>query len=102
MEEPIYMLNAIWFKEHGGREKYQEYGAAAYPLLKKAGAEGLPRFYPEEELVGQWDPDVFFVVKYPNKAAFESMISSPEYQKIKHLREDAIEKSLLIRCKPFE
>ncbi|NWN90276.1 DUF1330 domain-containing protein [Marinobacter adhaerens] len=102
MEEPIYMLNALWLKEEGGKEKYLEYGAAANALLKKAGGEVQENYYPEKSIIGEWDPDVFFLVKYPSKAAFEAMVKSPEYQEILHLREDAIEKSLLIRCKPFD
>lgn len=102
MNEAIYMLNALWFKENGGREKYLEYGAAIAPLLEKAGAEVNPNYYPEEEIIGEWDPDVFFLVKYPNKAAFDAMITSPAYKEIMHLREEALDKSLLIRCKPFE
>ena len=102
MEDPVYMLNALWFKEHGGREKYLEYGAAVLPILEEVGAEVLPNYYPEEEIIGSWNPDVFFLVRYPNKAAFESMVASDAYQKVMHLREESIEKSLLVRCKPFD
>lgn len=102
MSEPIYMLNALWFKKDGGREKYLEYGAAVAPLIKIAGAEPLDGFQPEESLLGEWDPDVFFVVKYPSKEAFETMVNGTEYAKIAHLREEALEKSLLIRCKPMD
>jgi uncharacterized protein (DUF1330 family) len=59
-------------------------------------------FRPEESIIGEWDPDVFFMVKYPSKAAFKAMVSSPAYQQIVHLREESIEKSLLIRCKPAD
>lgn len=102
MEEPIYMLNALWFKKDVGLERYLEYGAAARPLLEKTGAEIKENYFSEESIIGEWDPDVFFLVKYPSKAAFELMIRSPAYKEILHLREEAIEKSLLIRCKPFD
>lgn len=102
MDEAIYMLNALWFKKDGGQEKYLEYGAAVRPLLAKAGAEIKDNYYPEASLIGDWDPDVFFLVRYPSQPAFENMIGSPEYQAIVHLREESIEKSLLIRCKPFD
>jgi len=95
------MFNALWLKEQGGREKYMEYGAAIAPILKEVGGEVLPNYGTEQAIIGDWDPDVFFFVKYPNKAAFESMATSAAYNKIKHLREAAIKKSLLIRCKPF-
>ena len=101
MGEPIFMLNVLWFKKDGGLQKYMEYGAAVAPLLEVAGAEVKDNYSPEESLIGDWDPDAFFVVRYPSKAAFESMISSPEYAEVMHLREEALENSLLIRCKPF-
>jgi uncharacterized protein (DUF1330 family) len=99
MNEPVYMLNALWLKKEGGEEKYLEYGAAAIPLLQKAGAEVKEYYHPEEGLIGEWDPDVFFLVKYPSREAFESMINSPAFQQVAQLREEAIEKSLLISCK---
>jgi uncharacterized protein (DUF1330 family) len=102
MEEPIYMLNALWFKKDGGLQKYLEYIEAVRPLLEKIGAEFNESYYPEEGIIGEWDPDVFFLVKYPIKTAFESMVNSSAYKEIMHLREEAIEKSLLIRCKPFD
>ena len=102
MDETIYMLNALWFKKDGGREKYMEYGAAVGPLLEAAGAEFKDWYSPEAAIVGEWDPDVFFVVRYPSQAAFEAMFQSPAYAKIMHLREEALEKSLLIRCKAFD
>ena len=102
MEQSIYMLNALWFKQDGGREKYLEYAAAITPLLEAAGAQPGPNYGPEKALIGEWDADVFFVVKYPSQAAFESMVGSAAYAKIRHLREVALEKSLLIKCNSFD
>lgn len=102
MDQPIYMLNALWFKKAGGREKYLEYSAAVAPLLEKVGGEPAPAYKPEKALIGEFNPDVFFVVKYPSVAAFESMVTSEEYQAIRHLREEAIDNSLLIRCGKYD
>ncbi len=102
MNDPVYMLNALWFKERGGLEKYLQYRDAVLPLLKEAGAEVLPSYHPEEGVIGEWDPDVFFVVRYPSKAAFDTMIASSGFRDIAHLREEALERSLLIRCSPFD
>lgn len=102
MSEPVYMLNALWLKKPDGAKKYQEYGRAATPLLKRAGAEVMTNYQPEASLIGEFNPDVFFMVRYPSQAAFEAMVASEEYQAILHLREDALENSLLIRCKPFD
>lgn len=102
MHKPIFMLNALWFKKEGGRQKYMEYGAAIAHLLKAAGAETKDQYSPQQSLVGEWNPDAFFVVRYPSKAAFETMINSLEYAQVKHLRDEALDSSLLVRCTPFD
>lgn len=102
MDQPIYMLNALWFKKEGGREKYIEYSAAVAPLLKNVGGEPKQAYNPEKALIGDFDPDVFFVVKYPSQSAFDSMVTSKEYEEIRHLREEAIENSLLVRCGEYD
>ena len=96
------MLNVLWFKEHGGREKYAEYGAAVAPLLDAVGGQAGEMYKPEQALIGDWDPDAIFVVKYPSMEAFESMAGSPEYAEIMHLREEALDNSLLVRCSEFD
>ena len=101
-DERIFMLNALWFKEDGGAEKYQEYMAAAGPFVIKHGGGGGRAFVPEQALIGEFDADLFFVVEWPNEAAFLGLIGDPGYQKISHLRGEAIEDSLLIRCKLVE
>ncbi len=97
-EEKIYMLNALWFKPNGGEQRYREYLQAAGPLTAALGAKFLEGYKPEQALIGEWNPDMFFVVEWPNKLAFEQLIHNPEYNKIRHLREEALEKSLLIQC----
>ncbi|MFQ5699824.1 MAG: DUF1330 domain-containing protein, partial [Myxococcota bacterium] len=53
---------------------------------------------PDQSLIGEWSPDVFFVVEWPSWEAFSKLPQHPGYQKIAHLRDEAIEDSLLIRC----
>ena len=95
----IYMLNALWFKKDGGAEKYQQYLKAAGPIVHWLGGRVVERYTPDLAIIGDWDPDLFFVVEWPDMAAFESLLANEEYRKIKHLREEALEKSLLIRCR---
>ncbi len=102
MSEPVYMLNALWFKEPGGREKYMEYGAAVAPLLEAAGAAVGEMYQSQQCLIGEWDPDALFVVKYPSQAAFEAMVSSEAYAQVMHLREESLVKSVLTRCSGFD
>ena len=82
-------------------EKYAEYSLAIADLIKNAGAAMQSGYTPEESFIGDWKPDVFFVVRYTNKTAFEKMINSPEYEAVKHLRTEALQDSLLVRCKPL-
>jgi uncharacterized protein (DUF1330 family) len=93
------MLNALWFVKDGGAEKYAEYGAAAAPFVSELGGRMLDGFAPDLSLIGEWDPDLFFIVEWPSWDAFMKLPENDGYKKIAHLREEALENSLLIRCK---
>jgi uncharacterized protein (DUF1330 family) len=97
-DEKIYMLNALWFKKDGGAAKYAEYAAAAAPFVQELGGSMLDGFAPDLALIGEWDPDLFFIVEWPNWDAFTKLPESEGYMKIAHLREEALDDSLLIRC----
>jgi uncharacterized protein (DUF1330 family) len=58
----------------------------------------LDGFAPELALIGEWDPDLFFIVEWPSWEAFTKLPQNEGYMAIAHLREEALEKSLLIRC----
>ncbi len=96
--KPFLMLNALWFKEDGGWEMYQEYMIAGASLLEKYGGKPRSGGAPRQAIIGEFDADLVFFVEYPNWQAFIDFTRSDEYQKISHLRENAITKSLLIRC----
>ncbi len=98
MSDKIYMLNALWFKEDGGAEKYAEYAAAAAPFVGELGGQLVESYTPQTALIGDWDPDLFFVVEWPDWESFLKLPQNPGYQKIAHLREEALRDSLLIRC----
>jgi uncharacterized protein (DUF1330 family) len=98
MSDKIYMLNALWFKPDGGAEKYAEYGAAAGPFVQALGGKMIDGYQPQQSLIGEWDPDLFFLVEWPNWESFTKLAADPGYQKIAHLREEALDKSLLIQC----
>ena len=97
--DPIYMLNALWFKPNGGHKKYKEYMTAVTPLLKKYNGRVHSNFYvPQNEIIGKFDADLVFFVKWPSWDVFNQFVSAPEYQDIMQIREDALTSSLLIRC----
>jgi len=98
MSDKIYMLNALWFKKEGGAEKYAEYGAAAGPFVEALGGKMIEGYHPQQAIIGEWDPDLFFLVEWPNWEAFTRLGQDEGYLEIAHLREEALEKSLLIQC----
>lgn len=94
----IFMMNALWFRADGGEAKYAEYAAAAGPFVAALGGRLLESYVPDLALIGEWDPDLMFFVEWPNWDAFMALGQDSGYRKIAHLREEAIEKSLLVRC----
>lgn len=103
-DDRIFMFNALWLKPEGGAEQYKKYLAATYQVIQELdiGAKMLDQYIPQDVILGaemNWQPDLFFVVEYPNQAAFDRLVTSDAFQEVKPLREAAIEKSLLVRCK---
>ncbi len=94
-QAPVVMLNLLAFKPEGGRERYEEYGAAVAPLLEKAGGRIVFFGLPAPPLLGDGAWDLVVLVEYPTRAAFQEMIASPEYQAIAHLRTEALTKGEL-------
>ena len=93
------MLNALWFKEDGGAARYAEYAAAAAPFVEGLGGKLIESYTPVSALIGEWAPDLFFVVEWPDWESFSRLLSNPGYQEIAHLREESLRDSLLIRCR---
>ena len=58
-DEPIYMLNALWFEGEAGAALYGEYAAAAAPFVEKYGGRLVASYAPDLALIGDWDPDLF-------------------------------------------
>lgn len=92
--EPVYMLNMLRFRDQAdygdksdvaactGREAYARYGAGIVEILRKVGGrpvwqgDGQLTFIaPEGEL---WDECL--LVRYPDVAAFQAMLTNPDYQ----------------------
>lgn len=99
---PVVMLNLLSFRPDGGRERYEEYGAAVAPLLEKAGGRIVFLGEPAAALLGQDSWDLVVLVEYPTRQAFLEMIGSEEYQAIGHLRTEALVKGELHPMDPGE
>jgi len=101
-DAPVVMLNLLSFQPEGGRERYEEYGAAVAPLLEKAGGRIVFVGTPAAVLLGKESWDLVALVEYPTRQAFLDMIGSPEYQAIGHLRTEALIKGELHPMDPAE
>lgn len=95
----VFMLNALWFRADGGEAKYAEYAAAAGPFVAALGGKLVQSYVPDLAVIGEWDPDLLFFVEWPTWDAFLALGRDSGYRQIAHLRDEAIEKSLLIRCR---
>ena len=100
--KPLVMLNLLAFKPEGGRERYEEYGAAVAPLLEKAGGRIAFLGQPALALIGDDSWDLVVLVEYPTRQAFLDMIGSPEYQAVSHLRTEALTRGELHPMDPGE
>jgi len=97
-DQPFLMFNALWFKPEGGSKSYQKYMALAGPILRRFGGRVVTGGKPRQAVIGEFDADLVFFVEYPNWRAFSEMIADEEYCRVLPYREEAIVKSLLIRC----
>ncbi|NOY42581.1 MAG: DUF1330 domain-containing protein [Planctomycetes bacterium] len=96
---PIYMLNVLWFKPDGGKQTYRQYLQAVQPVVAKYGGKKLDSYVPDLEVIGTFDADFIFTVEWPNWETFQQFIHDDDFLAIRHLREEALDRSLLIRCR---
>jgi uncharacterized protein (DUF1330 family) len=94
-DAPVTMLNLLRFKPQGGRERYEEYGAAVAPLLERVGARVAFLGESAPALLGRGEWDLVLLVEYPTRQAFLEMVGSADYQAIGHLRTEALEEGEL-------
>jgi uncharacterized protein (DUF1330 family) len=100
---PIVMINLLSFRQPDGLASYERYGAAVQACLDAVG--GTPVYVGAglQQVVGDGERpwwDAIAVVRYPAVSAFITMVASPEYQAIGHLRTEALERAELIATRP--
>ena len=102
---PVVMVNLVRFCERSldgvgsGWEAYTRYSKADMPLLKRVGGTILWAGHVEGVALGdlgdaRWDWVV--VVHYPSRAAFLSMMASPEYSVANVDRENGVEDHVIL------
>ncbi len=99
---PVVMLNLLKTKE-GGRASYQEYAREIRPFLEELRAELIYLGDCSTTLVAPdgHDWDTVLLVRYPSRAAFSRMVADPRYQKITHLRTEALSAAVLQATIPW-
>jgi uncharacterized protein (DUF1330 family) len=99
---PVVMLNLLKLKP-AGRAGYQRYVAEIEPFLDEVGGELMYVGDCSTVLVApeHHDWDVLLVVRYPSRQAFSAMVANPEYQKITHLRTEALSDAVLQATIPW-
>ena len=100
---PVVMLNLLRFRSDGGRERYLEYARALTEVLPRFGGEVLyagdgdtPRVAEDGQA---WD--AVLCVRYPSRAAFSQMVADPGYQRVTHLRTQALLEAVLQPTAPW-
>jgi uncharacterized protein (DUF1330 family) len=93
---PVVMLNLLRFGA-GGQARYEQYMRATEPHLARVGGALIYAGLGGPALIGEtgqaWD--AVLLVRYPTRAAFLAMVSSPDYQAIAHLRHEALVEAVL-------
>ena len=93
LEPGIAVLNMLWFHD-GGRERYDEYLAAAGPMVQAVGGRlTVPRFLPDQAYEDAVVPDLILIGNYPSKEALFAMVTDPAYSEIAQIRTAAVRES---------
>lgn len=100
VDGPVVMLNMLKFKPDGGLRSYIQYGQSVQPLIEAVGGSIEYQAMAAESLLGGQDWDMIVLVRYPSRGDFLKMVESDQYQAIAHLRENALERSVLYATDP--
>jgi uncharacterized protein (DUF1330 family) len=101
---PVVMLNLLRFRPDGGRERYAQYARELErTFLPRYGGEVLYAGEGHAALVAEdgqsWD--AVLCVRYPDRRAFSRMVADPAYQRITHLRTEALIEATLQPTTPW-
>ena len=99
---PVVMLNLLKFKP-SGFGFYAQYMAQARPILDRIGATVRYLGRGRERLLGdaadEWD--LVLLVEYPTRGVLVDMLNSDEYCALLSLRDEGLERSVLLATDPI-
>jgi uncharacterized protein (DUF1330 family) len=103
-DAPVVMINLLQFGPDGAAS-YQRYAGEVQPFLEAVGATVLYAGDASHVVAGDIDEpwwDAIVVVRYPSRAAFVQMATSPDYRERAHVhRVAALESTQLIATDPW-
>lgn len=88
-DAPFVMVNLLRFKGATGAERYlREYEPAVRPLMEAAGGRDVWKGRAEHVIIGAapHDWDAVWLVRWPSKAAFFSMVMHPDFAATQEVR----------------
>lgn len=98
--QALTLVELLRFKDDGGEAKYfNEYIAAVQPMFEALGGRTLHALKGEQIMIGDADYDYVLVVEFPSPTAAMQLTADPEYQKIRHFRDEALEWDLVLPCR---
>jgi uncharacterized protein (DUF1330 family) len=98
-DAPVVMVNLLKFKEHGGLERYRQYGIEVAPHLERVGATVHYGGAAPAVIIGDGERpwwDAILIVEYPTPGAFIDMVTTEEYAKVHEHRAAALDRGDLI------
>lgn len=104
-EGPVVMINLVRFRERSldgngsGWDAYARYSKGDMPLLKQVGGTVIWAGNVEGSAYGDLDAkgwDWVVLVRYPSRAAFLEMVTSPAYAAINADRENGVEEHVIL------
>lgn len=99
---PVVMLNLLRFRPDG-RASYDRYAREIVPHLERVGGSVVYAGDAGTSLVpadgSGWD--AVLLVRYPSRQAFCAMVADEAYQRITHLRTEALEEAVLQATSPW-
>lgn len=108
-EGPIVMVNKLRYKRDAdgqpvGFAAYEKYSEAVTPMVLGVGGKPVWVGRADSTFIGSGDDrwDTYLLVEYPSRQAFLSMVTSEAYLAVHHLREDALEDSVIVVTTPGE
>ena len=92
----VVMLNLLRFRD-GGETSYASYSQEVVPFLEAVGGSLVYSGRCSTAVVApdghEWD--AILLVRYPSRQAFGAMVANPDYQRITHLRTEALSEAVL-------